>query len=67
MDMDPECEWYYSITLLNGNERYTTDGVIRQGDCVNRAQLIEKIVAGKRALGFPVRAVESHMLERNDL
>ena len=61
---DPNREWHYSITFLNGNVRQAFDGVTKQGTCTTRDDLINWIAARLRVR---FSAVEVHCLERNDL
>jgi hypothetical protein len=63
-DIDPEREWYYSITLCHGDTRRSVDGVTKQGVCTTRQELIDWIA---RRLDYPFNAIEVHHLERNDL
>lgn len=67
MDIDPDREWYYSITIhgVDRNEHHIR-GVTNQGMCTTREQLTNCIVHAYTGWEW-VRALSVHQLERNDL
>lgn len=68
-DIDPDREWYYSITIHATDDRKPAHvtGVTEQGVCTTREQLANCIVFGYMGGWGKVRAIQVHSLERNDL
>lgn len=69
-DIDPDREWYYSITIHATDNRRQPEhitGVTDQGVCTTREQLANRIVSGYMGGWGKVDSIEVHSLERNDL
>lgn len=69
MTFDPECEWYYSITIHTTDYRTPEHitGVTEQGACTTLEQLVNVIVFGYMDGWGNVREIRVHQLRRNKL
>lgn len=69
MDVDPNREWYFSITVVRANDApLDINGVITQGWATTRNDLVSRIkVEHDARINDVVRSVIVHHLERNDL
>jgi hypothetical protein len=66
-DVDPEREWYYSITAhYSIHDRAHLRGVIRQGDASTRQELVGMVLTAHRFDPYTTYA-DVHSIERNDL
>lgn len=60
MDVDPEREWFYSITIVDTDT--VVSATMLQGGSATRSELVDRV----RRL-FGARTLIVHHLERNDL
>lgn len=66
-DIDPEREWYYSITVhFTVRDPAYLRGVIRQRDASTRQELVADILIAHQCDPHAAYAIVHH-LERNDL
>lgn len=68
-DIDPDREWYYSITIHTTDNRKPEHitGVTEQGMCTTREQLANGVVFKYMNGWTKVHAFQVHSMERNDL
>ena len=68
-DIDPEREWYYSITIHATDNRKPEHitGVTEQGMCTTREQLVNCVVSGYMCEWGKVESIQVHSMDRNDL
>lgn len=68
-DIDPEREWFYSITVHPVDHRMPEHltGVTEQGMCTTLEQLVNGVVYKYTGTWAKVRSIQVHTIRRNDL